>query len=178
MASKLNHRPVTQDGLFGLMQNDALSVIALHSFVLGYHTIAKNRKSDQLDPKLTYLFYVLPIVYNHAAMLSFLNSHEVYTALAKERSIIISLQERANKMVFQTFDGLNLAFSKKILSIDKEQGTISLLRPYSSKKLLLTKSAFLKYDSVKQIQDSAFKLGSIFAKKHPRIIQTDLNICF
>lgn len=164
--------------LFELMQNDALSVIALHSFTLGYHTIAKNRKSESTFPRLEYLFFVLPIVYNYSAMLSFLNSNELYTALMKEHSILLGLQERAEKMSVQTFDGLNLAFSKKILSINKENGSIILLRPYTGKKLVLAMSSNISYDSVKQIQDSAYKLGCIFAKKHDNNIQNDLNIRF
>lgn len=99
--------------LFELMQNDALGVIALHSFTLGYHNIAKNKSNKVFFPRLEYLFFVLPIVYNYSAMLSFLNSNELYTALMKEHSILLGLQERARKMTGQTFDGLNLAFSKR-----------------------------------------------------------------
>jgi len=160
------------------MQNDALAVIALHSFTLGYHNIAKNKKNKVAFPLLEYLFFVLPIVYNYSAMLSFLNSNELYTALMKEHTILLGLQERAEKMTEQTFDGLNLAFSKKILSINKENGTIILLRPYTVRKLKLTLSSNNSFDSVKQLQDSAYKLGSIFAKKHDNNIQNDLNIRF
>ncbi len=64
-----------------LMQNDAVSAIALHSFTLGYHAIAKNRSNKSNFPKLEYMFYVLPIIYNYSSMISFLNSQELYTAL-------------------------------------------------------------------------------------------------
>lgn len=173
-----NFSTVEQYNLFELMQNDALAVIALHSYTLGYHIIAKNRKNEIVFPKFEYLFFVLPIVYNYSAMLSFLNSNELYTALMKEHSILLGLQERAYKMTEQTYDGLNLAFSKKILNIDKVNGTIILQKPYTTKKLVLAMSTNTSYDSVKQIQDSAYKLGSIFAKKHDRNIQNDLNIRF
>ena len=175
---KINSGQNSQEGLFDLMQNEALSVIALHSFTLGYHMVARHRENQADFPKLTYMFYVLPIVYNYASMLSFLNSNELYTALIKEHSISLSLQERANKMVFQTFNALNLAFSKKILSIDKRDNRIYILRPYTSKKLMISKSSYLKYDNVKQLQDSAYKLGSIFAKRHEKNIQLDLNVLF
>lgn len=164
--------------LFDLMQNDALSVIALHSFTLGYHNIARNKSDQQLFPRLEYLFYVLPVVYNYASMIGFLNSNELYTALVKEPSVSLGLQDRANKMVFQTFDALNLAFSKLILEIDLENNSVKLLRPFSSKKLPIYLSSLQSYDSVKQIQDSAYKLGSIFAKKHDKNLQLDLNIRF
>lgn len=172
--------PIVEDpnGLFELMQNDALSAIALQSFTLGYHTIARNRENESAFPKLGYLFYVLPIVYNYSSMIGFLNSTELYTALIKEPSILLGLQERANKMSAQTFDGLNLAFSKRILSINKEDNTIILLRPFTSKKLTLTIAANNTFDSVKKVQDSAYRLGGIFAKRHDKNIQHDLNIRF
>jgi ABC-3C biological conflict system middle component len=176
---KTNERELnSQSDLFDLMQNEPLSVIALQSFTLGYYTISRNRSAEVLYPRLEYMFYVLPIVYNHSSMLSFLNSNEMYTALLKEPEIVLGLQNRANKMIYQTFDALNLAFSKKILSIDKTDNTISLLRPFTSKKLLLSMTAYQSYDSVKKIQDSAFKLGCIFAKRHDKNIQLDLNIRF
>jgi len=177
--TKENYNPAEETyNLFELMQNDALGVIAVHSFTLGYYNIARNKEGELKFPKLEYLFFVLPIVYNYSSMLSFLNSNELYTALIKEHSIILGLQERAYKMSKQTFNALNIAFSKKILSIDKDNGTIMLLKPYTSKKLILSISSNNSFDSVKQIQDSAYKLGSVFAKKHEKNIQTSLNIRF
>ncbi|WP_448634248.1 three component ABC system middle component [Pedobacter panaciterrae] len=164
--------------LFEIMQNDVLGAIALHAFTLGFHNVAKNKGSNLLFPKLEYMFFVLPIVYNYSSLLTFLNSNEVYTALYKEPSIRLGLQERANKMTHQTFSGLNMAFSKMILSINETDGSILLLKPFTSKKLTLTLSANNTYNSVKKIQDCAFKLGNIFAKRHEKNIQQDLNIVF
>lgn len=178
MKESTSRDPNNADNLFTLMQNDMLSAIALQSFTLGYHTISRNKEMETNFPKIEYMFYVLPIVYNYCSMLSFLNSTELYTALTKEPSIILGLQERANKMVFQTFDGLNMAFSKKILNINKIDNTIILLKPFSSKKLTLTMAAHNTFDSVKKIQDSAYRLGSVFAKRHDKNIQHDLNIRF
>lgn len=178
MIKALDCKQNIENDLFDLMQNETLGTIALQSFTLGYYTISRNRSTEVFFPRLEYMFYVLPIVYNYASMISFLNSNEMYTALLKEPEIILGLQDRANKMVFQTFDALNLAFSKRILSIDKENNTIVLLRPFTSKKLILSMNAYQSYDSVKKIQDSAFKLGSVFAKRHEKNIQLDLNIRF
>lgn len=164
--------------LFDLMQNDALNAIAFHSFTRGFHTVAKNRNSPEQFPKLNYMFYVLPIIYNHLSMMTFLNSQELYTALVKEPSIILGLQERANKMSSKTFDGLNLAFSKKVLSIDKSNNTIILLRPFAGRNLQLDISMNNNSNSVKRIQSSAHRLGAIFAKRNDRNIQMDLNIRF
>lgn len=166
------------NNLFDLMQNDALSAIALHSFTLGFHFVAKNKEREPNFPKFEYMFYVLPIVYNYSSLLVFQTSQEIYTALNKTPSIKLGLQERASKMALQTCDGLNIAFSKKFLTINKDAGTIELLKPYSSKKLTLYMSSLLLYDSVKQIQDCAHKLGHIFAKRNEKNIQQDLNIVF
>jgi len=167
-----------QTNLFDLMQNSAISAIALQSFTLGYHNVARYKDNIYPYPKLKYMFYVLPIVYNQDSMEIFKSSNELYTALIKNTSIILGLQERANKMSVQTFDGLNLAFSKKVLELNKQSGTIELLKGFQSKKMTLVLSMNNTYNSVKKIQDCAFKLGSIFAKRNEKNIQLELNIRF
>lgn len=175
---KIVSRPPGLDSLFDLIQNDALGAIALHSFTFGYHSIAKN-KSDRLPyPKLEYMFYVLPLVYNYTSLTTFLKSTEVYTALNKEPSIRLGLQARSQKMARQTFNGLNIAFSKKILSFKREDYTIILLEQFAKRKLILTSDDNQSYTSVKQIQDCASRVGSIFAKVNEKNIQIDLNIKF
>nr|WP_315422396.1 three component ABC system middle component [uncultured Pedobacter sp.] len=164
--------------IFELMQNDIIGAIALHSFTLGYHNVAKHKDLEFPFPKLEYIFFVLPIVYNYSSLITFLNSNEVYTALYKEPSIRLGLQERALKMTGQTFNALNIAFSKKILDINTKNFTVSLLKPYTSKKLTLSLAAYKSFDNVKKMQDCACKLGNIFAKRHEKNIQQDLNILF
>ncbi|WP_346238685.1 three component ABC system middle component [Niabella insulamsoli] len=169
---------VGDTNLFELLQNDALGVIALHSFTLGYHNVAK-RKEHKLDfPKLEYMFFVLPIVYNYSSLAIFLSSNEVYTALHKEPTIRLGLQERAAKMAGQTFDAMNVAFSKRILGYQKENATITLLRPFSSNKLILPLSSNSPANSVKKIQTCSYKVGNIFAKRNEKNIQQELNIVF
>lgn len=167
-----------QHDLFELLQNEVLGAIAMHSFTLGFHNIARNKHMSSKFPELRIMFFVLPIVYNMSTMLSFLNSTELYTAIMKEHSIILGLQERANKMAQQTFNALNLAFSKNILDFNNEDNTVVLLKPFTSKKLPLPVSSLITFDNVKKIQDSSYRLGSIFAKKHEKNIQNDLNIQF
>jgi hypothetical protein len=178
MKKLFQSEPVDQITLFDLMQNDVLGAIAFQSFTLGFYNVAKHKENTSEYPKLEYFFYVLPIVYNHASLSSFLSSLELYTALSRDPSIILGLQERANKMVFQTFDGLNLAFSKKILSIDTSGNTIRLLKPFSSKKLTLPLGSYSLHDSVKSIQDCSYRVGNIFAKRHDKNLQSELNIAF
>lgn len=167
-----------QNNLFKLLQNSVVSCVALHSYVLGFHNVAKNKNLNISFPRLETMFYVLPIVYNQNSMEIFKSSNELYSALLKDNSIILGLQDRANKMSKQTFSGLNLAFSKKILGYNKIDKTIELLHGYQTKKLPLTLSMNNLSNSVKMIQDSAFKLGSIFAKRDSNIIQFELNISF
>jgi hypothetical protein len=164
--------------LFDLLQNSAISSIALHSFTLGFNTVAKLRHKRCLNPKLEYMFYILPIVYNQDSMEIFKGSNELYTALIKNKEIVLGLQDRANKMSIQTFDSLNLAFSKKILQLNKSNNTIELSKGFQSKKLAIALSMNTNYNSIKKIQDSAYKLGSIFAKRNEKNIQLELNIRF
>lgn len=167
-----------ENNLFDLMQNTALSTIALHSFTLGYYNLAKNRDGAISFPRLEFMFFVLPIVYNYNSMEIIKSSNELYTALLKDTSITLGLQERANKMSKQTFNGLNLAFSKNILTYNNSNKTIELLKGFQTKKIILPLSMNNSDNSVKKIQDSAFKLGSIFAKRNPQNLQFELNIRF
>lgn len=164
--------------LFSLMQNSAIGTIAIHSFVLGYYNVAKNKEDKEAYPQLEYVFYVLPIVYNESAMETFKSSNQLYTALKENKSIILGLQDRANKMAEQTFNALNLSFSKKILTYNKINKTIELMADFNAKKLPLFSSMNSSLNSVKRLQDSAYKLGSIFAKRNEINLQIELNIQF
>lgn len=167
-----------QDNLFQIMQNIAIGAISMHSFTLGYNKISKNRKEKICYPKLEYMFYILPIVYNKSAMQTFKSSSHSYTALLENKTIVLDLQERANKMSQQTFDSLNLAFSKKILNYNNMDKTIEINKGFQTTKLQLLLSMNQIDNSVKNIQDSAFKLGCIFAKRDKRILQNELKIKF
>jgi hypothetical protein len=167
-----------QDNLYGVMQNVSLSAIALHSFTLGYYQISKGRISARLYPKLEYMFYVLPIIYHKTSRSVIRNSNELYTAIQKDNTIILGLQERATKMTAQTFDGLNLAFSKKILTYNHRDKTIELMDGFRSNKLPLTSSMMCDDHNIKMMQNCAFRMGNIFAKRNEKNIQIDLNIRF
>lgn len=167
-----------KDNLYKVFQNVAVSTIALQSFILGYHEIAKNKPELHDFPTLSQLFFVLPIVYNRNAMIVFGNSIDLYNAIIKDTSITLGLQERANKMAVQTFDGLNLGFSKQILKWDNLSGTISLGHGFMAKKMSLLLGMNTTTNSIKRIQDCAYRLGSIFAKKNNKNIQLELNIRF
>lgn len=169
---------MNQNNLFDIIQNVAVSTIALQSFVLGYHAIAKNKEEKYLYPKIEYLFYVLPIVYHESSMSTFGSSKQLHSALMNNKSIILGLQDRAVKMSKQTFDGLNLAFCKNILFFNKSNNTVGLMDEFSKKKLPLTTSTNFEENSVKKIQTSAYKLGNLFAKTNDKNIQISLNIRF
>jgi hypothetical protein len=167
-----------EKNLFQLLQNSSISAIALHGFVLGYYKVARNKSNRLTYPRLDYLFYVLPIVYNQSALDIFISSNQLYTAVQNERTLIVELQDRAVKMATQTFDGLNLAFSKKVLTYNSNCKSIELMRGFTTKKIPLPLSMSDSQNSIKRIQDSAHKLGAIFAKRNPKNIQVDLNIRF
>ena len=166
---------IEERNLYDYIQNISVSSIALHSFVLGYHNVAIHRDSMfSVYPKIEYVFFVLPIIYHKKSMEVFKTSTSIAKVLDKSRAINIGLQDRAIKMVQQTYDGLNLAFSKKILTIDKEFMTIELLSPYEKKVLPLIKDNI----SIREMQKSASRMGNIFAKTDERTLQSVLNIRF
>ncbi len=51
---------------------------------------------------------------------------ELYTAISKDKNLTLGLQNTANKMTGQTFDSLNLGFSKGIFTLDKVSMRIGL----------------------------------------------------
>lgn len=166
-----------RSNIFDLLQNDVVGAIALHGFAYGFNNVAKNKSElDKKFPYLNYFFYVLPIVYNEEAMSTFKSSNELYTVLIKNNSIVLELQGRANKMAANTFKGLNMAFGKKILILNKDEKTIELGHGFQSKKLPLPLSMSSPSNTVKRIQDCAYKLGAIFAKRDAANIQLELNI--
>lgn len=166
----------TEFNLYDILQNIAIGALACHSFVQGYSMVAKNKKNKSPFPKLEYLFYVLPIVYNRGTIGIFKSSNELVNAIVKDKSIILGLQDRANKMSPQTFDALNLAFNKQLLGINKSNEiTIS----EEMLKLRIPILATLNRENVvKNIQDTARKLGNMFAKTDEKNIQLELNIRF
>lgn len=166
------------ENLFDLIQNSAISALALHSFTLGYNRVSKGKNKEIKFPRIEYAFFVLPIVYNNNAMEIFKSSEQLYTAISKDHSITLGLQDRAQKMAKQTFKGLNVAFSKKILSYNKENKTIELMTGFKTERIKFCEENLSSESSIKKIQLTAYKLGTIFAKKNKKNIQIELNINF
>lgn len=166
------------ENLFDLIQNSAISALALHSFALGYNKVSKGKNEHIQFPRIEYTFFVLPIVYNNNAMEIFKSSDQLYTAISKDHSITLGLQERAQKMSEQTFNGLNVAFSKKILSYNSDNKTIEIMPGFKTERIKFHDQNLGTENSIKKIQLTAYKLGSIFAKKNKRNIQIELNINF
>lgn len=161
--------------LYDIFQNIAIGAIACHSFVQGYYLVAKHKNKSPY-PRLEYLFFVLPIVFNKGTMQTFKSSNELVNAILKNKNIIIGLQDRANKMSAQTFDSLNLAFNKQLLSIN-EKNEILISEEMLRQKISIP-STMNRENTIKNIQDTAKKLGNIFAKNDERNIQLELNIRF
>lgn len=162
--------------LYDILQNVAIGALACHSFVQGYCVLAVSKNNKSNFPKLEYLFYVLPIVYHQDTMRTFKSSTELYTALIKNKSILLGLQDRANKMSPQTFDALNLAFNKELLSIN-EANEITI-KPEDLRSKISIQATLGRENIVKNIQDTARRLGNMFAKTDDKNIQLELNIRF
>jgi hypothetical protein len=162
------------NNLFDLYQNTVLSTIILHTFTLEYNKVAKNYNTGYSFPKFEYMFYVLPIVYNKRARKAFIGGRYINTILSKDNFVITDLQDKANKMSEQTFDALNLAFSKNILVFNESNVTIETFSPFHKKRIGISKL----YSSLTDMQKCAATLGHIFAKSSDKNIQINLNIRF
>lgn len=159
--------------LFDILQNPGIGVIAIHSFILGYNNVAKH-KSDKADfPALNYLFYILPIVYDNRALMSI--KQELYTTTSNNKEITLGLEEKAQKMSGQTFESINLGFSKNIFFLDKTNYRVEIASEYNKDILSLMK---INDQNLKNIQIHSKRLGNIFAKKDEKMIQLELNIRF
>jgi hypothetical protein len=159
--------------LFDVMQNPAVGVIAIHSFILGYNNVAKHKVDKSDFPSLNYLFFILPIIYDDKALMSI--KQELYTTTANNKDITLGLHEKAQKMSGQTFESINLGFSKKILFLDKDNYRIEIAPNYNRDILSLIK---INDTILKNIQIHSKRLGNIFAKKDEKMIQLDLDIRF
>ncbi|MEL1243252.1 three component ABC system middle component [Flavobacterium sp. DGU11] len=163
--------------LFEILQNPAVGLIGIHAFIFGYYSVAINKDNlKRKFPPLEFLFFVLPIVYDKNSMMSFRSSFELYTAMSKDKSITLGLQERANKMSKQTFDSINLGFSKKVLIYNQDEKLIELTENFKSKKILIIMKD--NSETLKNIEKAAFQLGNIFAKKDEKMLQLTLNVRF
>lgn len=163
--------------LYDILQNTSISALAIHSFILGYYKVARYKKEKSSFPNLLYLFYVLPIVYDRKSRNTFKSSNEIYTAIANDQETVLGLQERANKMSRQTFNAINLLHSKKIASYNNIDKTTILMRGFMTEKINI-QSTLGRENIVRNIQDSAYKLGHIFAKNSDKNLQLTLNIRF
>lgn len=159
--------------LFDILQNSTLGLIALHSFVLGYNNVAKQKKNRLNFPKIDYLFFVLPIVYDFKSLKSI--KYKLDTSILDNKELTLGLQNKAQKMSGQTLDSLNMGFSKGILLINKENYTIEFTNGYEKEM-----SSTMKFsnETIKELQIVSKRLGNIFAKKDEKKIQIELNIRF
>lgn len=159
--------------LFDILQNPAIGVIAIHSFIIGYNNVAKTKAGKNDYPSLNQLFYILPIIYDISAMESI--KTELYTTLTENKNLTLELEERARKMSGQTFESLNLGFSKLIFNLNKENFTVGINEEYNNNILNMMK---INIKSFRNIQTYSKRLGNIFAKKDEKMLQIDLKIRF
>lgn len=159
--------------LFDVLQNPAIGAIAIHSFILGYNNVAKYKDDKSDFPPLNYLFFILPIIYDNRALMSI--KQELYTTTANNKELTLGLHEKAQKMSRQTFESINLGFSKNLFSLDKENYRIEIAPNYNKDILNLIK---INDQTLKNIQIHSKRLGNIFAKKDEKMIQLELDIRF
>ena len=159
--------------LFDILQNSTLGVIAIHSFILGYHNVAKHKEEKFNYPKIDYLFFILPIVYDYKSLKSI--KYKLDTSIDENKELTLGLQNKAEKMSRQTLDSLNMGFNKLIFKLNKENYTIELTDDCNKEITSLMK---FSNETIKDIQSISKRLGNIFAKRDEKKIQIELNIRF
>lgn len=159
--------------LFSILQNSTLGVIAIHSFILGYNNVAKHKEDKSDYPKIDYLFFVLPIVYDYKSLKSI--KYKLDTSIIENKELTLGLQNKAEKMSKQTFDSLNMGLSKLIFKINKNDYTVELTDDCKKEITILMK---FSNETIKDIQTISKRLGNIFAKRDEKKIQIELNIRF
>lgn len=173
MKIDFNNKARIDFNFFDIYQNTALSVIAIQSFILGYYKVAIN-KDDKINfPPLKYAFFILPIIYDTKTMSSIKN--ELYTTLTQNKEFTLDLQDKACKMSSQTFEALNLGFSKGIFNLDSEKYYLELNEDFMKEFTIKLK---FSNDVISDIQKYSKRLGGIFAKKDEKKLQIELNIFF
>jgi regulator of replication initiation timing len=159
--------------LFDVLQNSTLGAIAIHSFILGYNNVAKHKEDKYSYPKIDYLFFVLPIVYDYKALSSI--KRNLDTSIEENKGLTLGLQNKAERMSRQTLDSLNMGFSKLIFKLNKENYTVELTEDCNKEITNLMK---FSNETIKDIQINSKRLGNIFAKRDEKKIQIELNIRF
>ncbi|WP_395063915.1 three component ABC system middle component [Flavobacterium sp.] len=159
--------------LFDVLQNSTLGAIAIHSFILGYNNVAKHKANKQSYPKIDYLFFVLPIVYDYKSLKSI--KYKLDTSIDENKELTLGLQNKADRMSRQTLDSLNMGFNKLIFKLNKENYTVELTEDCQKEITVLMK---FSNDTIKDIQIISKRLGNIFAKRDEKKIQIELNIRF
>lgn len=159
--------------IFDILQNSTLGVIAIHSFILGYNNVAKHKKEKYDYPKIDYLFFILPIVYDYRLLKSI--RYNLDTSIEGNKELTLGLQSKAKKMSKQTLDSLNMGFSKMIFRLNKENYTIELADDCNKEITILMK---FSNETIKDIQSISKRLGNIFAKRDEKKTQIELNIRF
>ena len=164
-----------KDNLFEILQNPTIGVLAIHSFISGYSRIQNDKTKENPYPPFNSLFYVLPLIYNPSSLQSFKSSFELYTALSKNKELTLGLQDRATKMTEQTFESINLGFSKGIfLLVNDIPISIGITPELKGRNIL--NSMKISDTFFREIKIAATRLGAIFAKKDEKMIQLTLNI--
>lgn len=110
---------------FSIIQNHALGALALHGFTKTFYNV----KDKTEGPSLSLLMPVLPLVFNKRCCdaISAINrvTHQrFFTILSEHREIPVGLQHRMEHMADQTLQALNIAFKKRLLHFNPENGQI------------------------------------------------------
>lgn len=156
---------------YQVIQNTALSSLALHAFCKTYY----NAKDKTAGPELSLVMPVLPLVFNKKsadslAEIKKITRQKFFGILSDHRDIPVGLQNRMELMADQTFEALNVAFKKKLLLYNSENTQII---PGAK-----VKTPSLVYKENQNIMIASRVLGNWFAYYPIEQLCISLNIHF
>lgn len=152
-----------------IIQNIGIGAFSLWQFTSSY----QNATNFEKGPRLPIVMPVLPILFHKDSVEAIYNRHfegGLFNALSEHRDLPAGLQQRMQAMSSQTFESLNLAFSTKLLSYDRELNQI-----VTAKK---TKPFMMFNEEIKKMIQGANRLGYWFSSLSFEQICLYLNIRF
>lgn len=157
------------DPEFTAIQNEALGATILWTFCRHY---ADNDTAGN-GPQLPLLMPVLPLIFNARATSSLFRRNLVgglFKAVTEDRTLMLGLQDRMEKMSGQTFGAINLGIAAGILAYDSDSARIISINRF--------KPEGLSFGDANKMRYAAKRLGVWFATMQTSQVALLLRISF
>jgi site-specific DNA-adenine methylase len=139
---------------YEVIQNCALGALALWTFAAEYYL----KSDEKYGPNLAVAMLVLPLVYNEHFVNSVFRRNlkgGFYNALNDDKALFLGVQDRMQSMATLTLKSINICFSAKLLTYDKDNSELLPIRTNTP--------AYKDNDSIKDILSASKRLGYWFS---------------